>query len=57
MATRKVHVRMMFGSLVKGAAGPSFDRQIEVKADGSDSLYAVKEQITVRDLLLLSECS
>lgn len=48
MATRTVHVRMMFGSLVKDASGPSFDRQIEVKADGSDSLHAVKEQIAVR---------
>ena len=47
MATRTVQVRVMFGATVKGSAGPDTDRGIEVLADGSESLQAVKEKIAV----------
>ena len=48
MATQKVQVRLMFGSTIKGSGGDLVDRQIEVKADGSDTLSHVKELIAVR---------
>ena len=47
MATQKVLVRLMFGSTIKGSGGDLVDRQIEVKADGSDTLSHVKELIAV----------
>ena len=47
MATQRVQVRLMFGSTIKGSSGDLVDRQIEVRADGSDTLLQVKEKISV----------
>ena len=51
MATCKVQVRLMFGTVVKGCGGSLVDRQIEVQADGSDTLLSVKEKIAVGTIL------
>lgn len=45
--TTKVEVRMKFGQRVQGSEGSSVTRTIEVAADGSDCVRAVKERIAV----------